>query len=163
VPDLRRAAALLAALAACAPSPAPPPCERSIDGVWQSDGVVDRERIGYHFLERGGAAEGYPTFRDVPADLPPGVQAAPAVIDLVRTNGQLVGGRWLRRHELGGQRCTVAAPVRVAACAGDALVLELGPLRAPTDWTGCGKPGAAAALAGAPIDAPLVLRLRRPR
>ena len=149
------------AVGACSPTPSPPRCERSIEGLWRSDVAVDGEVIGYHFLDRGRAIEGYPTFRDVPAKLPPGVQAAPAAIDLVRAKGELQGGRWSRRYELAGQRCVVAAPVHVTACAGATLTLELGALQAPTDWTACPAAGDATALAHAPIAAPLVLRLHR--
>ena len=129
------------ALAACTSSAAPPPCERSLEGLWRTGQVVDGEDLGYHFLERGGAAEGYPTFRDVPADLPPGVRAAPVAIDLVRKDGALTG-RWSRRYELGGQRCLVSAPIRASRCVGRELVLELPPLPPPTDWSLCPKPGA---------------------
>ena len=149
------------ALAACSPTPSPPRCEQSIEGVWRSDVAVDGEVVGYHFLDRGQAVEGYPTFRDVPADLPPGVQAAPAAIDLVRAKGELQGGRWSRRYELGASRCVVAVPVHVTACAGDTLTLELGSLHAPTDWTACPAPADATALARAPIAAPFELRLHR--
>ena len=151
-----------ATVAACAPSPAPPRCEASVDGVWRTGQVVDGEALGYHFLERGAAIEGYPTLRDVPADLPPGVRAAPAAIDLVRADGALLGGRWARRYELGGLQCTVAAPVRVARCAGRELVLELGPLAPPTDWAACAPPRDARTLASTPPPpGALTLALRR--
>ncbi|HVV83977.1 MAG TPA: hypothetical protein VHE35_12970, partial [Kofleriaceae bacterium] len=101
-----RAAVAASLLAACSPSPAPPACEQSLDGIWRTGQVVDGESIGWHFLDHGAAIEGYPTFRDVPDGLPPGVRAAPAMMELVR-DGAAVGGRWSRRYELGGQRCVV--------------------------------------------------------
>ena len=121
--------------------------------------------MGWHFLERRGAPtiDGYPMYRDVPGELPAGVQAAPSSIELVRdARGALTGGRVLRRYELAGQRCVVAAPVHVAACAGDTLTLELGALPAPTDWAACATPADAATLAPAPITGvPVTLTLRR--
>ena len=151
------AIAVALVLAACT-RPAPPPaCEASLDGVWRTGAIVAGEAIGYHFLDRRGAIEGYPTFRDIPADLPPGVRAAPAVIDLLRTDVR-ISGRWSRRYELGGARCTMTAAVRVARCQGRELVLELSPLAPPTDWSRCPKPGLPPPPATAP---PIVLTLRR--
>ncbi len=66
---LRTALALALAVAACTSSP--PACEVSLDGVWRTGATVDGEAIGYHFLDRRGAIEGYPTFRDVPATCRP--------------------------------------------------------------------------------------------
>ncbi len=149
------------ALAACASPAAPPPCERSLDGIWRTGQVADGEAIGWHFLDRGAAIEGYPTYRDVPPGLPPGVQAAPAAIDLERGLGG-VRGRWSRRYELGGQRCVVAAPVRITRCAGRALTLELGPIAPPTDWSACAAPPTTAAMGQRPMPPdPITVELHR--
>lgn len=153
VPDPVTVSVLLA-LAACSPSKPPPPCETSIDGVWRTGQVVEGESIGYHFLRQGDAALGYPTFRDVPAELPPGVRAAPAAIELRLASGAPTAGRWTRRYELAAEQCVVAAPVRVLRCEGPELVLELGPLPPPTDWSACPAPQGAAALAAAPMPSP---------
>jgi hypothetical protein len=156
---MRRLAWVIVMVAGC--SPAKPPCERSIEGVWRTGETLEGEEVGWHFLDRRAGIEGYPTYREVAAEPSGDVRAAPAAMDLVREDGVLVGGRWWRRYELGGLRCVVAAPVHVTACAGDELVLELGPIVAPTDWTACAKPGDAATLARTAIAAPVRLRLHR--
>ncbi len=78
------------------------------------------------------------------------------MIDLLRTEAGL-GGRWSRRYELGGARCTMTAAVRVTRGRGRELVLELSPLGPPTDWSQCPKPG----LHPPPAAPSAVLTLRR--
>lgn len=148
--------AAAAALASCDAHP-PPACASSLDGVWRTGQVVDGEAIGYHVLDKGGAAEGYPTFRDVPALLPPGVTAAPAALDLTRGDDGTWTGRWSRRYQLAGARCTISA-VATARCVGRTLELALAPLAPPADWTACPKPGAPPP---PPSSPPTVLVLHR--
>jgi hypothetical protein len=150
------ALALGALAGACVDPAAPPACERSLTGRWRTGQVVDGEDLGYHFLDRGPAIEGYPTFKDVPTELPAGVRAAPVAFDLARSASG-IAGRWSRRYELASQRCVVSAPARVTRCVGRELVLELGPLAPPADWSACPKPGAAPVAAG-PLS---TLTLRR--
>ncbi len=132
-------AAMVAIASACADPAAPPRCERSLAGRWRTGEVEDGEAKGYHFLDRGLAIEGYPTWKDVPVDLPAGVRAAPAAFDLER-RGTAITGRWSRRYQLGGARCTISAPATVTRCEGRELVIELGPLAPPADWSECPRP-----------------------
>lgn len=128
---LARAAIALAGLAACGRAPVER-CTDDLGGVWRGPAGT------YHLLDRGGRLELYPTFRDLPADLPAGVRASPSVIDLTRTSGAgSPRGTITRRYERGPDLCAVKHPVTLTACGGDRLTLELVAPAPPTDWTAC--------------------------
>jgi hypothetical protein len=118
-------------LSACSRAPVRR-CDDDLGGVWRGpDGA-------YHLLDLRGRLELYPTFRDLPADLPAGVVAAPSVIDLTRTAGASPPrGTITRRYERGATFCAVKHPATLLRCADDHLAIELIVPAPPTDWTAC--------------------------
>lgn len=130
------AAAALAA-AACGGEPAVRSCDDPLGGLWRS------ERGAYQILDRGDKLEVHPSFRDLPDELPPGVVAAPSVIDLARTPGPtLVRGTITRRYERGATFCAMKLPATLLRCDRDGLVLEVIDPQPPTDWAACLGPTA---------------------
>lgn len=121
-------------------------CDDDLSGVWRSDAGT------YHLLDQRSRLELYPTFRDLPDDLPPGVVAAPSVIDLTRTaRGTVPRGTITRRYERGTDFCRMQHPAALVRCADDRLTLELVVPSPPTDWSRC----------TAPLGTPSSLELRR--
>ena len=79
---------------------------------------------------------------ELPADLPPGVVAAPAVVDLTRTaDHALPRGTITRRFERGASFCRVMHPATLLRCADDRLSIEVIEPRAPGDWVKCSDEG----------------------
>ena len=133
-----RGLAPLAVLGACGRAPVER-CSDDLGGTWRAEAGT------YHLLDARGRLELYPTFRDLPADLPPGAVAAPSVIDLTRAGDGAIRGTVTRRYERGTSFCRIARPAALVGCAGDRLTLELVAPSPPTDWDACTGP------AGAPV------------
>ena len=135
-PRAAPAAALLAlsSLAGCGREPIRS-CGDDLGGRWRGAAGP------YHLLDLRGRLELYPGFRDLPADLPPGVVAAPSVIDLTRVAGSPVPrGTSTRRYERGTDFCRVQHPATLVRCTDDRLTLEVVVPQPPTDWTRCSGP-----------------------
>ena len=110
-------------------------------------------------LDHKVTLEVYPLFPDVPQS---GLEVAPRVIDLVRDapasrqaskypwGGTAIDGHVKRRYMRGTAMCTARIPVRVTACAGDALEVVLAdpvpPLQFLGPWTIEVEPPAAESL-----------------
>jgi hypothetical protein len=122
--------ALAVALAACDRSPSVAHCGDHLGGVWISEDGAAR----WHVLDGGARLSGYPLVRELP-EVPPGMQAAPAVLDL-RRSGHEVTGDVVRRWHQGAHMCTVRAPARIRGCNGDRMTLTLGDTGAPA-FPGC--------------------------
>jgi hypothetical protein len=90
-------------------------------------------------LDRGSAIEAYPLFVDVPSVS--GLEIAPRVIDLEREGDALVG-HVRRRYMRGMASCTAKLPVRITACAGDALDVLLADPVPPLAFEPCRFPRA---------------------
>jgi hypothetical protein len=159
-----RAAALAAlaaaVVAACRSAPQRASCAEPLGGLWR--GPDGREWV---VLDRGARLEVYPAFAD--AALPPGadrsprravmgtdapatpsqvgadpaleLEAAPRVLDLTRA-GAVVTGTVHRRFQHRGAACDQGLPVRVSACAGATLTIELPEPPAPTAVEPCTFP-----------------------
>ena len=115
-------------------------CADDLGGVWR--GPAGR----YQLLDSRARLELYPLFAELPAGLPPGVVAAPAVIDLTRAEAALPTGTMTRRYERGARFCRVSTPARLIGCGGARLTLTVIPPPPPVDWERC------VADAGAPIE-----------
>ena len=138
-PRAAPAVALLAlsSLAGCGREPIHS-CGDDLGGRWRGAAGP------YHLLDLRGRLELYPSFRDLPADLPAGVVAAPSVIDLIRVVGSPIArGTITRRYERGIDFCRVQHPATLVRCADDRLTLELVAPAPPTDWTRCTGPAGA--------------------
>lgn len=113
----------LAALALLACS-----CDRSAPIASCTDdlaGLYDADGRRWAVLDHRRGLEIYPTFDDTPAAPPPGLEIAPRVIDLRRTDDGLLAGEVTRRYLQGALRCDARAAARVTACRGDLLELVL--------------------------------------
>ncbi|MBK9031352.1 MAG: hypothetical protein IPL61_08445 [Myxococcales bacterium] len=124
------AALIVAALAGCQRAPVRT-CDDDLGGVWRgADG-------DYQLLDSRGRLELYPLHDELPRDLPPGVVAAPAVVDLARAGAAPPSGTVTRRYERGAQFCRVSRPARLRRCADARLELEVTRPTPPVDWTAC--------------------------
>ncbi len=132
-PRAAPAAALLATLA-CGRAPVRT-CNDELGGRWHGAAGP------YHLLDLRGRVELYPTFRDLPADLPAGVVAAPSVIDLTRrANSELMRGTITRRYERGTDFCRIQHAATLVRCGDDRLTIEIVLPQPPTDWIRCTGP-----------------------
>jgi hypothetical protein len=121
----------LAALASCGREPIRT-CADDLGGRWRGDAGI------YHVLDLRSRVEVYPSFRDLPADLPPGVVAAPAVADFTRVAGsEIARGTVTRRYERGTDFCKMQQPATLRRCTADRLTIELTVPSPPTDWSRC--------------------------
>ena len=118
-------AALAALAGACDRRPRLASCDDDLRGVY-ADG--DRR---WMILDQRATLEAFPLFPDVPPA--PGLEVAPRVIDLRRTEKGLQGSV-RRRYMRGSQVCIAEAPVRVTACLGDALQLVIADPTPPLAW-----------------------------
>ena len=124
------AAALAAATGAAACDHRPPlaSCDDDLRGVYLADGRR------WMILDQRDTLEAYPLFDDVtPTAAPAGLEVAPRVIRLSRTPAG-VAGDVLRRYMRGPRACLAKVPVRLTACAGDAIELVLSDPAPPLAW-----------------------------
>lgn len=124
--------ALGAALLACDRRAPLASCDDDLRGVYAAGG----ER--WMILDGQGTLEAYPLFDDVTPVRAAGapeaeLEVAPRVIDLRRTPAG-VAGEIRRRYMRGTRACVAKVPVRVTACAGDALELVLADPAPPLAW-----------------------------
>jgi hypothetical protein len=120
------ALAILAILAGACDRRAPlRSCDDDLGGVYAEG---DRR-----WMIRDGAdgLEAYPLFPDVAPV--PGLEVAPRIIELHRAADGITG-RVRRRYMRGSLPCVAKIPVRVTACAGDALELVLADPVPPVAW-----------------------------
>lgn len=127
------ALAALALAAACDRAPSVRSCDDDLTGVWRGPAGA------WQLVTTARGRELHPIERELPADLPPGVIAAPATIELPRAGA----GAFVRRYERGARFCRMTGPARLTACGGGRLTLEVAPPPPPDDWDRCA--GAAAA------------------
>ncbi|MEZ4400921.1 MAG: hypothetical protein R3B06_12925 [Kofleriaceae bacterium] len=120
----------LVAAAGCGRAPVDS-CGDDLAGVWRGPAG------DFQALDRGGRIELYPMFSDLPTDLPPGVVAAPAVIDLTRATGTDASGTVTRRYERSARFCRRTSPARLVSCRADRLTLEVTAVTPPDDWARC--------------------------
>jgi hypothetical protein len=127
---VRRAVAL-ALLVACDRRAPIASCGEDLRGVY----AAGDQR--WMMLDTGDTLEAYPLFPDAPAT--PGLEVAPRVIDLTRTPDGLAGFV-RRRYMQGTARCEAKVPVRVTACAADALELVVADPTPPLAFEPCSWP-----------------------
>ena len=129
-------AALLAAAGAGACDRRAPlaSCDDDLRGVYAAGGGR------WMILDGQGTLEAYPLFDDVTPQRAAGgpaaeleIEVAPRVIELHRTPGG-VTGEVRRRYMRGSRACVAKLPVRVTACAGEALELVLADPAPPLAW-----------------------------
>lgn len=104
-------------------------CTDDLHGVYASG---DQR---WDILDERRSLEAYPLFDDA-ADPPAGVEIAPRVIDLRRTETALVG-EVTRRYMQGALRCDAKATARVTACKGDTLEIVLADPQPPIEFSPC--------------------------
>jgi hypothetical protein len=121
-------AGVLALAAACDRRPPIASCDDDLRGVYAA-GAGRGER--WMVLDQRGALEAYPLFPDVPPS--PGLEVGPRLMELRRSAGTITG-YVRRRYMRGSVACVAKVPVRVTACAGDALELVLGDPAPPLAW-----------------------------
>jgi hypothetical protein len=121
------AAALALALAACGDRAPLASCDDDLRGVYAADGRR------WMILDSGGELEIYPLFPDVTPSPAPGLEVAPRMLALRRTPDKLAG-HVRRRYMQGARQCVAQVPVRITACAGDALELVLSDPEPPIEW-----------------------------
>lgn len=123
-------------LAACNRGPELTSCKQSIAGMWR-----DPHGHRWAVMESHGRIEAYPDWGD--SELPPGaapdLEVAPRVIDLVHA-GDAINGTLHRRFGKGADFCDVSIPIRVRACHGSTLEIEIGEPPAPTAFKPCALP-----------------------
>ena len=129
-------ALVLVALAACGREPELASCKDSIGGMWR-----DAQGRRWAVMDHGPRVEAFPDWPDTapPPGAPPDLEIAPRAIDLNRTGDQLSGAVH-RRFMKGADGCDPAVPIRVRACRGKTLELELADPPAPTSFAPCVMP-----------------------
>ncbi len=105
-------------------------CADDLHGVWR-----DGSGSPWMMLDLGTTLEAYPLFADRGATAPD-VIAAPRVIDLTRSRGQL-SGMVHRRYARGGELCDTHALVYATACSGDSIELVGADPPPPTSFAPC--------------------------
>jgi hypothetical protein len=116
-------------VAACDRQPPIASCSDDLHGVYIAG---DRE---WNILDNRHSLEVYPMFDDT-ADPPTGIEIAPRVLDLRRTQNALAG-EVTRRYMKGSKRCEAKAPARVTACEGNTLDIVLADPVAPISFEPC--------------------------
>jgi hypothetical protein len=124
-------AAAAVALAACAGREPPSDCGGDLRGVWGTD---DGRRFDVILTERGW--EMFPMFDDRPRELPPGVVAAPSMLELPATGEDPLEGTFTRRYERGAKVCRTITVARLHDCRGGRAALDVAP-PPPPDFTTC--------------------------
>lgn len=98
--------------------------------MWRTEGTGAR----WMLLDQGKSLEVYPLFDDSAPS--PGLETAPRVIDLSRTDGEL-RGEVKRRYMRGADACVRKLPVHVTACTGDTLELVFADPVPPLTFAPC--------------------------
>jgi hypothetical protein len=123
---MRLAIALL--LCSCDRTPSFERCTDDLTGVYEIDGHT------WNLLDNRRTLEAYPLFDDTVIEA--GVEVAPRVLDLRRTNEALVG-EVTRRYMRGTARCDAKASARVTSCKASTLEIVLGDPVPPNMYTPC--------------------------
>jgi hypothetical protein len=132
----------LLVLCACARHEPLDDCSGDLGGVWR-DGSGHRYDV---IPGAGDTWEMYPMFDDRPTDLPPGVVAAPSVLDLPR--GKPDGdGKLTRRFERGAASCGLQTVAHLHDCKSDRIAIDVIEPTAPIELA-CPTEGVAPAQSG---------------
>jgi hypothetical protein len=126
----------LIALVGCGRDPEIGSCRDSIGGMWR-----DAQGRRWAVMDHGPRVEAFPDWPDTapPPGAPTDLEIAPRVIDLNRVGGELSGAVH-RRFMKGADGCDPSVPIRVRACRGKTLELELADPPAPTGFSPCEIP-----------------------
>ena len=129
--------ALLAALASCGARSEPiARCTDELAGVYEVETTATEQTPArWHVLDNRRSLEAYPMFDDALAVA--GLETAPRVIDLRRTDGDALVGEVTRRFMQGALRCDAKASAKVVACKDDMLEIVLADPVPPISFEPC--------------------------
>ena len=122
----------LLALLACSCDQPVMRCTDDLAGVY----VVDDTATRWTVLDDRRGLEAYPLFDDT-TQVVPGLEVAPRVLDLRRTDDAALAGEVSRRYMLGAARCDAKARARVVACKDDTLEIVLADPAPPIGFQPC--------------------------
>jgi hypothetical protein len=111
-------------------------CTDDLAGVYEVETTATEEHpTRWNILDNRRGLEAYPKFDDVTHAA--GLEIAPRVIDVRRTNNDALVGEVTRRYMQGPLRCDAKASARVTSCKDDTLEIVLADPQPPLTFEPC--------------------------